>query len=198
MKLLLASLVGCLAWWEACAQPGADFVVGGGGLEHGVITWYSDAEFTPSFEVRLEKAYTDYEAKGFFRIGVLPMAVLEGVSFKLEHPASVADTLAQMHQWLRTAAARRLELRRVSLLVSAPVTNLLYAGRARLATAGTLELLDGVEFTLGTNHLRSACGRLQITGQKAGQVILGTTPPYTMRLFGCDETVKVTNERNLK
>ena len=32
--------------------------------------------------VRVKNLFTDYESKGFFRIGVLPIAVFDGVTFE--------------------------------------------------------------------------------------------------------------------
>jgi hypothetical protein len=131
----------------------------------------------------LDKAYTDYQSKGFFRIGVLPIGVMEGVTFRLQHPDSATNCLALMHQWLASATAKRLELRRVSFLVSPPATKSLETGRARLAASGKLELFDGVRFVAGTNQLRAARGTLQITGDQAGQLVLETTPPWTNNLL---------------
>ena len=86
---------------------------------------------------------------------------MEGVTFELRHPESVTNSLAQLHQWLGPRAARRLELRRVRFVVSAPVTNRLETGRARLAAGGRLALFDGVSFVSGTNKcaLRVACSK---------------------------------------
>jgi len=52
---------------------------------------------------------------------------MEGVTFELQHSESVTNGLAQLEEWLGSQAARRLELRRVSFLVSAPMTNRLEA-----------------------------------------------------------------------
>jgi len=184
MRLLFVSLLGCLAVCGACAQPAAAFLAGGFSLQGGVIGLYSGTGTEPATVVRLDRVYTDYESKGFFRIGILPIGVMEGVTFELQHPESVTNGLAQMHQWLGAKAAKRLELRRVKFLVSAPVTNRLETGRARVAADGKLALLDGVSFVSGTNQMQAARGVLQITGEQAGQLVMETTPPWTNNLFG--------------
>jgi hypothetical protein len=150
---------------------------------------YSGTEAEPTTVVRLDQVRKDYETKGFFRIGILPIGVMEGVTFELHHPESVTNSLAQLHQWLGPRAAERLELRRVSFVVSAPVTNRLDTGRARLAADGRLELLDGVIFVSGTNRMRAARGVLQISGAQAGRLVMETTPPWTNSLFGRLETL---------
>jgi hypothetical protein len=138
--------------------------------------------------VRLDRVYTDYQSKGFFRIGLLPIGVMEGVTFQLRHPDSVTNALAQMHQWLGAGAAKRLELRRVKFLVPAPVNARLESGRAQVAPGGKLELFDGVSFASGTNQMRAARGVLQITGEQAGQLVMETAPPWTNNLFGPIDT----------
>jgi hypothetical protein len=189
VRVLFASLFGCFAFWHACAQPAAGLLGGGLALKGGVISLYSGTEAEPATVVRLDRVYMDYESKGFFRIGILPIGVMEGVTFELHHPESVTNSLAQLHQWLGPRAARRLELRRVSFVVSAPVTNRLETGRARLAADGKLALFDGVTLLSGTNEMRAARGELQISGAQAGRLIMETTPPWTNSLFGRLETL---------
>lgn len=189
MRVLVASLFGCFAVCHACAQPTAGLLGGELALRGAVITLYSGTEAEPTTVVRLDQVRKDYETKGFFRIGILPIGVMEGVTFELHHPESVTNSLAQLHQWLGPRAAERLELRRVSFVVSAPVTNRLDTGRARLAADGRLELLDGVIFVSGTNRMRAARGVLQISGAQAGRLVMETTPPWTNSLFGRLETL---------
>jgi len=198
MRLLIVSLLGALAVCEACAQSAAGILAGGFRLRGGVIGLYSGTETEPATVVRLDRAYTDYERKGFFRIGILPIGVMEGVTFELQHPESVTNGLAQLHQWLEARAASRLELRRVSFLVSAPVTNRLETGRVRPAADGKLALLDGVSFVSGTNQMQAARGVLQITGAQAGQLVLATTPPWTNNLLGRFETLKPSIQAKLQ
>ena len=198
MRLLFASLVGFCAFWQDCARPAADVLAGGIGLKGGVISLYSGTEEGPATVVRLDQAYADYESKGFFRIGLLPIGVMEGVTFELPHRESLTNSLAQLHRWLGARAAKRLELRRVTFLVSAPVTNRLAAGRARVSLDGTLQLLDGVNFISGTNQLQAGRGVLQVTGEQAGQLILETSPPWTNSLFGCIAIPEPTSHAKLQ
>jgi len=193
VRLLVASLFGCFAFCHVCALPAADLLAGGIALKGGVISLYDGTEAGPATVVRLDQGYTDYESKGFFRIGLLPIGVMEGVTFELPHPESLTNSLAQLHRWLGARAAKRLELRRVSFQVSAPVTNRLSAGRARVSPDGTLQLFDGVNFVSGTNQLQAARGVLQVTGEQAGQLVLETSPPWTNSLFRCIVTPEPTS-----
>jgi hypothetical protein len=196
VRLVVASLLSCFAFGHACAQPAADLLAGGFKLKGGVIGLYRGTETEPATVVRLDHVYTDYERKGFFRIGILPIGVMEGITFELHHPESVTNSLAQLHQWLGPRAAGRLELRRVAFVVSAPVTNRLETGRARLAADGRLALFDGVTLVSGTNQMRAARGALQISGTQAGRLIMETTPPWTNSLFGRLETFNPPDKAN--
>jgi len=198
MRVLIASLLGCLGLAQVWAQSASDFVAGGFGLKGGVINLYDGPEAEPAVVIRLDDLHNDYQTKGFFRIGLLPMGVMDGVTFELRHPESVTNGLAQLHQWLGTKTAQRLELRRVYFLVSMPVTNRLATGRARLVAGGKLEMFDGVSFRSGANEMQAARGRLQITGEHAGQLVMETTPPWTNNLFSHIETPKPSIQAKLQ
>jgi hypothetical protein len=190
IRLLVAGLFGGFAVSNACSQSAADLFAGGLSLKGGVFALYNGNETEPATVVRLDKLYKDYECKGFFRIGILPIGVMEGVTFEVQHRESVTNNLAQLHEWLGPRGTRSLELRRVRFLVPAPVTNCLETVRARLVAGGKLALFDGVSFVSGTNEIQAARGLLQITGDQAGQLVMETTPPWTNNLFGRIETLK--------
>jgi hypothetical protein len=184
----VASLLGCLACWHAGGQSAADYLAGGCSAKGIVVHLYSGSSAGPATVIRLDKVYKGYESKGFYRIGVLPIGIMQGITFELHDPDSVTNSLAQLHQWLTPRGGKRLELRRLSLLVSAPVTNRLETGRAQVVFEDRLALLDGVSFVSGTNQIQAPRGMLQVSGAQAGQLVLATTPPWTNNLFGRIET----------
>jgi hypothetical protein len=154
---------------------------------------YSSTDAEPPTVVRFDQAYRDYESRGFFRIGILPMAVVEGVTFELGRSKSITNSLEQMQRWLRPRTAGKLELRRATFLVPGPVTNRLESGRASLVADGRLALLDGVSFISGTNRVQAARGALQVIGAQAGLLVLETSPPWTNNLFGRFDTLQPFN-----
>jgi hypothetical protein len=146
-------------------------------MQHAVIPVYTEPEKNLSALVHVDKAYTDYEKRGFFHIGALPVAVLEGVTFEARDPAPAAQNLARLASWLGVDAGRHVELRRVKFAAS-PVSSL-EADRVVLAGRDQWELLGGVRLVSGANETRAEKATLQVAGANAGQLILQTTPPST-------------------
>jgi len=165
-----------------CCLPGrgqtvADLLQRGWNMQHAVIPVYTEPEKNLSALVHVDKAYTDYEKRGFFHIGALPVAVLEGVTFEARDPAPAAQNLARLASWLGVDAGRHVELRRVKFAAS-PVSSL-EADRVVLAGRDQWELLGGVRLVSGANETRAEKATLQVAGANAGQLILQTTPPST-------------------
>jgi hypothetical protein len=196
-SLLLIGWLG-LAIAHAEAQLATDFLAGRVKMEGGVFTLYSGTEQEAAILVRLDKAYTDYQRKGFFRIGALPISVMEGVTFEIEHPVALTKSLEELHRWLGPQGSARLEMRRLTFIVPSPTPNRLTAGRARLAGQGILELLDGVTFHSGTTQISAARGTLQIKGQTAGQLILEGKQRSTNSLLAHIPTANPINQQGIK
>lgn len=183
IKLLLGSLTAFHLVFSAKGQFASDLLSGRMKARGVVTALYTGAEQTPSMIVRADSIFIDYERKGFFRIGVLPLGVMEGVTFEVCRPELVTNSLVQLHDWIGSQAAKRFEFRKVSFLTLAGSTNRLESGRARIVSDGKWELLDGVRFRSGTNQFEAPRATLQVAGEKTGQIIMATTPPLTNNLF---------------
>jgi hypothetical protein len=180
---LLAGSIGLYFVLPASGQFASDLLSGRFKAQGVVTAFYEGAEQTPSMVVRADAIYTDYERKGFFRIGLLPVGIMEGVTFELHHPESFTNSLAQMRGWLGSQAAKRMEFRKVSFLTFAGETNRLESGRARFSSGGRWELLDGVRLLSGTNQVAAPHATLQVAGKQTGQLVMATDPPCTNNLF---------------
>ena len=191
---LLQVIVVSLLCANAKAQFASDLLSGRFKARGVVTAFYERTELTPSMIVRADDIYTDYERKGFFRIGILPVGVMEGVTFELHHPESLTNSLAQMRDWLGSQAAKRLEFRKVNFMTFAGVTNRLESGRARFISGGRWELLDGVRLLSGTNQLAAPRATLQVAGNQCGQLVMATDPPLTNNLFVLTE-IQTTNQK---
>jgi hypothetical protein len=145
---------------------------------HAAIPLYT--EETPrqlAAVVRVEREHVDYERKGFFHIGLLPILALEDVTFEARAPGGPAASLACLRRWLGSPPGKRLELRRVKFLFGPG--NSLEAALARCLAEDHWELRDGVRFLSGGQEVQATRGILLMTGPRAGQVILETVPRST-------------------
>lgn len=130
--------------------------------------------------LHVQKVYTDYERRFFLRIGALPVEVLDGVTIEICNPAQAANKLEHLTNWLTPQRARRIELRKVSLVAG---QNRLDAGQIRLAANGKWELSEGVKFSIGTNVIQAASATLQTSGIRAGEIVIQSSPTSTNHLF---------------
>ena len=182
MKSILTVLFACCALSGVSGQLASDLFTGQGRMRNSVVYLFDGKEPEPTV-VRVKDVFTDYESKGFFRIGVLPIGAFEGVTFELGARATVTNSLIKMHEWLSKDMRKRIELRHVRFLAAASPNEYLEAERARLAVDGEWKLLGGVKYVAGANEWRAASATLQLTGEHAGRVILETSPALTNNLF---------------
>jgi len=164
----------CLA---ARGQAVADLLQRGWSMQNADIPIFTQPEKNLSAMVHVDKAYTDYVKKGFFHIGAMPVAVLEGVTFEARDPAPAAQNLACLASWLGVDNGNRVELRRVKLIAS-PGSSL-EGERMVFAGPDQWELVGGVRLVSGTNEVRAERATLRVAGPRAGEVILQTTPLST-------------------
>lgn len=167
----------------AHGQAVVDWMQAATGAQHLVIPRYSEADRSLYAVISVDKVHTEYEKHGFFRIGALPVAVLEGVTYEAKNPAVAAKNLARLPVWLGSEAGKHVELRGVKLVASP--TSSLEGGRLLFSDNNRWELADGVRLISGTNEIRAASATLQVAGARAGELILHTTPRTTNTfLFG--------------
>ena len=163
--------------------PDSIFGSGVSSMKGVVIATYPQDGLQPSSILRVRTVSTEYQRKGFFRIGLLPMAVLEGVIIEVHDPQSLSNSLVQCNQCFGPRNAGVLELRDVQLVADGAITNRLVCGRARPAGGGKWELLDGVTFDSDAKRTEAPRAILHVTGPSAGQLFLETTPPSTYYFF---------------
>ena len=178
--------LGAFLLLPARGQSAADFLEQGWVMNHAVIPLYSEPGNSPAAIVRVDKVYTEYEKHGFFRIGALPIGVLEGVTFEAKDASPQGRNLERLASWLGADAGSHLELRGVRFIASP--SSSLEAGRLRPTGRERWELSGGVAFVRGTNTLRADKATIQVTGPNAGLLILQTTPPSTNTFLFCNST----------
>ena len=178
------------AFFTARGQPVVDWMQAARGAQHLVIPRYSEPDMTLYAVISVDKVYTEYEKHGFFHIGALPVAVLDGVTYDVRDPALAAKNLALLRSWLGGDTGNHLELRQVKLVAS-PASRL-EAGRLRFLDNDRWQLTGGVRWVSGAGEVRAQSATLRVAGAQAGELILQTTPPSTNTfLFG--SISKITN-----
>jgi hypothetical protein len=81
-----------------------------------VIPLYAAQTTEPAAILRVDQVLTEYEKRGFFRIGVLPRVVLQGVRLEVRQPEAASRVLEHACQQLEAAARRRpVELRQLEV-----------------------------------------------------------------------------------
>lgn len=183
LKVLFIGMTSLLLVSSAQAQFASDFFSDNSGIRGAVIPIYLGKEQQPSMVVRFDKIYKDYQTKGFFRIGALPIGVVENATFEVRHIDSITNSLAQLSRWIGPQTANRLEFRKVTIQIDGSVTNRLQAGRIHVLPGEKWEMVDGVYFQSGTNQMRAARAILQIAGANAGNLSMASTPSCGTNLF---------------
>ena len=123
MKTNAVKALACLFFFlltRAGAQSVADLLQRGVSVQRAVVPLYPTNSFKLSAIVRVDRVFTDYQRRGFFRIGLLPVVVLDGVTFEAQDTSDPLGSLACVRRWLATKAGQRIEMRRVKFIFSRP------------------------------------------------------------------------------
>jgi hypothetical protein len=120
---------------------------------------------------RVERVFTDYQRKGFFRIGLLPFLAAEGVTMDVRDPAVMAESLGALRKWAGAGERKQLvELRRVRIVFPASLGRSVESGKIRLDDDGRWTLEGGVAVALGSGRIEAARASLQVAGPDAGRL----------------------------
>ena len=174
---IIVSFVLGLLLMRAEAQSVSDFLQEGLSMKHALIPLYPTGSVQLSALVRVDRSYIDYQHRGFFRIGLFPVIVLEGVTIEAKDRANPLASLDTIRHWVKTKAGQRLEMHEVKFIFSP--TNRVEAGLVRCVADDRWELLKGVHLTSGAEETRASQAILQIAGPRAGEIIFDTSPRST-------------------
>jgi hypothetical protein len=115
------------------------------------------------------RAFIDHEKWGFFRVGLLPIFVVEGVQVQILSAGCLTNALPGLNSWNPSPGGlRRLELRNIDVSLLSEKEPRLHAATARVSQSGALEL-SGVSVPAGGGGPVSIPkATLQISGPAAG------------------------------
>ena len=165
MRGLLLGLASCLALQFAVAAQNSDSATGV------TISEYDSNDLSPAGQVRAGRFFIDHERCGFFRIGFLPLLVVENVQIEIRSVACLTNALADLKSWHQPARGlRQMEMRNLEISLAGDKHPCLRAASARLGPEGTVRLsavtvlgASGQSFTLPD-------ASLQISGPAAGRL----------------------------
>jgi hypothetical protein len=185
LLVFCAGLIYSVTLWKAPAQSFLEMVAYNSESEPNSFTqsMYCKSNIQCVASMRVDHLWKEFERKGFFRIGVLPMVVMKGVTFEIKQPALATNALTTLRSWTGRSGASRLELRQVVILVDSELTNRLSVGCIHLGAEGQWELRDGVTLCAGSKEIHSPQGTLQVTGENTGRLVLNISPPVITNLI---------------
>jgi hypothetical protein len=142
-----------------------------------MVALYGESELEPVAVFRAERIFSDYQRRGFFRIGALPLLVFDGLSIELHDPTQVSKALASLGARFdaRGDARKAVEGRDFCLSFVPEQDGRLRARRVRLESTTAWHLQEGTVHQAGAAPMPFRQGNLTITGPQAGQLTCETT-----------------------
>lgn len=170
MTAFLLAALG-LAWAGSAAEPpGKTPSYQKNKLKGVIIPFYQGSPPQLAARFRVERVFTDYQRKGFFRIGVLPFLVAEGVSIEVRNTETMGEALEKLRGWAEVGKGRKLaEMRNVTFSFFGDEDKGLQATRVQLENDGQWAM-TGVQFRLGKEIKTIGAARMQVSGADAGMI----------------------------
>ncbi len=140
-----------------------------GPTENATLTEYDGDQVIA--RVHADRVFMDHEKWGFFRVGLLPLAVVQGVQVQILSDSFLTNALSDLNSLnLASANLRHLEFRDLQISLLGEIEPRLRAATARLNPSGALELFR-VSLTSCTGEpVSRAKATLQISGAAAGRL----------------------------
>jgi len=150
-------------------------------IKEGVCNFYEEAGPTRLAAVlRIGRVYEGFQRKGFFRIGALPMGVVEKVELQLFNPAFVERALRHC---THLHSGKGFEVWGLQVTAIGSTTNQICSRFARPAGTNIWQLYGGVTFTQDTHVARYDRAQLVLGGVAGATFVAGNNGACTNSLF---------------
>jgi len=138
---------------------------------------YLDSDGQPVAICRAKHVFSDYQRRGFFRMGVLPLLVIDGFAIELRDAShlSPALTVVPTHVVFKDFVRQAIEARDFSLSSTSREPFLVQARLARLENSDLWRLQEGTVQRSNSAQLTFQRATLKISGPQAGQMTCETT-----------------------
>ena len=158
-----------------------------GSIRDAKIALRSKSESEPIAILKAERIFSDYQRRGFFRIGALPLLVFDRLNVELGDPGKLLASLAAVSNYFAvTANAKRtVEGREFSIAFATQPNNRLQAHYIRLGSGATWILQDGRIDQPGMTPIRFRQATFVVSGLHAGELTcdLGTGRVHLLSLL---------------
>ena len=135
-----------------------------------VIPLFVGSESKPTALVRVKELRNDYRRVGFFRIGAMPLVVLDGLTIELRHTKNLSASLKEIHKGvLINKHPNLLEARDVRIIIAAESAPRIQAKTMRFVDAGQWRFFNGILFAGSDHPVHFSQGTLQLEGQSPGR-----------------------------
>jgi hypothetical protein len=139
------------------------------GATNVVVNIYPESGLEPLATVRANQIHRDFQRRGFFRIGLLPIPVAENVEIQIQSADCLTNAMLGLQSWDRpSVGVRCLELRNLEIRLSDEKQPRLSAANARVGQAGTLELTKVSLFNATGQPTSISKATLQVDGPSVG------------------------------
>jgi hypothetical protein len=142
-----------------------------------VVPVYLQAADGPAVVIRADHVFNDYQRRGFFRIGVLPLCVLDGVSVEVRETNQVAAALSRASESFaaRGSMSRAVEARNFSISFPNQKSATVKARRVCFEKGDEWLVAEGILRLHGGECVSLRTGRLVVRGPAAGDLIYAGT-----------------------
>ena len=133
------------------------------------LSEYDSKDLSLVFQVHAARIFTDYERRGFFRIGLLPIPVVEDIQIQIQSADCLTNALFALRSWNQpSVGVRRLELRNLEIKLFGEKQSRLRAVTARVGQNDTVELSTVSVIGIAGQQASIPKATLQIAGSSAG------------------------------
>jgi len=146
-------------------------------LKKAVLPVYLKSESRPLAVFRADRIYHDHQRRGFFRIGGLPLLVLQGLSLQLSDTNRLQETLhaASGHFHVTTGPKHAIEARNFSIVTTSQNKALVRAQLVHMDTDDVWLLQDGIIATNQGTETGFRRATLKLAGPQTGELVLETS-----------------------
>jgi hypothetical protein len=160
-------VIGCILLWTQASNYAHAGGVIGTSMNDASLSEYDGVHLIA--RVHTTRAFVDHEKWGFFRLGLLPVPVIEGVQVQILSAGCLTNVLSDLNSWNPSSGGlRRLELRNIEISLLGEKEPRLHATIARVSRSGSLELSNVSVARDGGGPVSIPKAALQISGPASG------------------------------